>query len=262
MQWILEAVFARLGVKHQSRNFGNGGLGTLHNGIAAGSIYGPDVDVLMWDSGMTERESEALDVFGRQGLLGGLKVPVLWSLPPAVAVPLNLKADVDVGYCGTAHSGIPLAETLDEIQNMAWAAQYVRCNAELHSICRANEYNGTCWVERDDFTPLTTQQPAPGGRASWHPGNRIHQVTGRVLAFTFLQALKEALAMWNEAGGYELADDVWHVTAYYENTRSKLAAMKPEDSPCYKYEERAELGFLCNQPMKVRKQCRLLLPFG
>jgi hypothetical protein len=49
--WIMEPIFARLGVKHQSRNFGNGGLGTQQNAIAGGSLYGPDVDLLMWDSG-------------------------------------------------------------------------------------------------------------------------------------------------------------------------------------------------------------------
>jgi hypothetical protein len=211
---------------------------------------------------MTERESEALDVFARQGLLGGLKVPVLWSLFPHIVAPLNLKADVDVGSHGRAFSGIPEAQTVEEIESMPWAAKYVRCSAELFQLCRDNEYIGKCWIERDDFTPPTKQQPEPGGRAKWHPGNRKHQVTGRVLAFTILQALNEALTMWNEAGGYELADDVWHVAAYYQNIRSKLVALVPEDGACNKYEERAGLGFLCNQPMKVRKQCRLLLPFG
>jgi hypothetical protein len=63
----MEPIFARLGVLHQSRNFGNGGLGTAHNGIAAGSTYGPDVDLLMWDSGMTEgRDTAVLDMFARQ----------------------------------------------------------------------------------------------------------------------------------------------------------------------------------------------------
>jgi hypothetical protein len=63
----MEPIFARLGVLHQSRNFGNGGLGTAHNGIAAGSTYGPDVDLLMWDSGMTEgRDAHVLDMFARQ----------------------------------------------------------------------------------------------------------------------------------------------------------------------------------------------------
>jgi hypothetical protein len=62
----MEPIFARLGVRHESRNFGNGGMGTAHNGIAAGSIYGPDVSLLMWDSGMTEgRQSHLIEMFAR-----------------------------------------------------------------------------------------------------------------------------------------------------------------------------------------------------
>ena len=60
MQKIVEPVFARLGVKHESRNFGNGGLGTLHNAMAAGSIYGPDIDMIMWDSGTCETDVASL----------------------------------------------------------------------------------------------------------------------------------------------------------------------------------------------------------
>ena len=48
----MEPIFARLGVWHESRNFGNGGMGTSHHALAAGSMYGPDVSLLMWDSGM------------------------------------------------------------------------------------------------------------------------------------------------------------------------------------------------------------------
>ena len=51
VQWILEGVFSRLGVRHQSRNFGFGGLGTTQSGIATKSLFGHDVDMLLWDSG-------------------------------------------------------------------------------------------------------------------------------------------------------------------------------------------------------------------
>ena len=51
VQWILEGVFSRLGVRHQSRNFGLGGLGTTQTGLATKSILGHDVDMLLWDSG-------------------------------------------------------------------------------------------------------------------------------------------------------------------------------------------------------------------
>ena len=71
VQWILEPVFARLGVRHESRNVGNAGVGTIHNAIGSGSIYGPDVDILMYDSMSTEDGDErAVDLFARQAILG------------------------------------------------------------------------------------------------------------------------------------------------------------------------------------------------
>ena len=48
---VMEPVFARLGVKLITRNVGMGGLGTIQNGIGSGSIYGDEVDLLIWDSG-------------------------------------------------------------------------------------------------------------------------------------------------------------------------------------------------------------------
>lgn len=51
VQWILEGVFSRLGVRHQARNLGLGGLGTVQTGLATKQMIGHDVDILMWDSG-------------------------------------------------------------------------------------------------------------------------------------------------------------------------------------------------------------------
>ena len=48
---IMYPVFARLGVKLVTRNFGMGGMGTIHNGIGSGSIYGDEIDLILWDSG-------------------------------------------------------------------------------------------------------------------------------------------------------------------------------------------------------------------
>ena len=47
---ILEPIFARLGVKANARNFGMGGLGTIHNSLGATDIYGNDIDILLWVS--------------------------------------------------------------------------------------------------------------------------------------------------------------------------------------------------------------------
>ena len=205
---------------------------------------------------MTESDGVAKDMFHRQALLGGSKVPVLWSMASDALQRLSVEVDADVGYPGNGRGVLPKGETLEEIEKMPWAVQYVECANELHSICRENEYKGRCWIERDDFTPWIEQNKEPGGRASWHPGNRIHQVTGRILAFTILQALKEALNIWNDAEGYELADDVWHVTEKYDAIRSKLETLDPEIGECHKLDNK-QIGRVCNTPMKVRDDCRV-----
>lgn len=48
---IMHPIFARLGVKLITHNIANGGLGTIQNAMAAGSLYGEEVDIILWDSG-------------------------------------------------------------------------------------------------------------------------------------------------------------------------------------------------------------------
>ena len=168
VQWILEAVFARLGVKHTARNFGNGGLGTAHNGLAASSIYGPDLDILMWDSGMTEKELTAPDMMGRQAVLGGVKVPLIYNMDPNILRAYE-KVGIDVAYKGTGSVGIPTKEVVQDVEAAPWATKNLRCSGEANEECKKLEYNGTCWIERDDvpLDRIATQQSVPGGRASW-----------------------------------------------------------------------------------------------
>lgn len=238
-----------MGVRHQSRNYGMGGLGTVQNGIAGGSIYGPDVDLLVWDSGMTEHDLHSIQGFGIQGMIGGIKVPYLTMQSEPTMRELN-QADIDLGFIGRGQSGLPTANTLDELNALAWAVRYLSCGPEIKDICNANKYSGLCWIDRDEFAPPVKQQAAPGGRAGWHPGNRSHQLTARIITFRILLALKEALQIWNEADNYELADDVWHVTAHYENIRSKVP-LENKEAICYGFSEFG-MNYVCDFPMKVR----------
>lgn len=247
-----------------------GGLGTLQNGLAAGSIYGQDVDMLMWDScksillvlststlclmsichileAMTEKEESSQDLFHRQALISEGKVPILWSLSIRALQHFD-KVGADVGYVGDGLSGILQAITVDEIMNLPWASRYVSCGDEVKQICSAKEYDGICWIPRDDFTPRNTQNSAPGGRASWHPGNRKHQLQGRVLAFTILSALKDALQLWFEAEDFKLADTVWHVSTLYDSIRSNATS---DIGACHTEMRKHNLEFACQFPLKV-----------
>eukprot|EP00980_Cylindrotheca_fusiformis_P031282 scaffold26122_cov127-Cylindrotheca_fusiformis.AAC.1 len=255
IQWILEAIFSRMGVRHESRNFGMGGLGTSQNGIAASSIYGPDVDFLIWDSGMTERELHLIDMLARQQIMGGLKVPIVWNMVPEVSLALLKHAGVEIGAIGTGMDGIPPASSVEEIKNSPWAVQYVNCQSQLKEICRENEYIGHCWIDRPDVTPPKKQKAEPGGRASWHPGNRKHQVTGRILTMTILQALKEAIQQWMEAPNYVMEDSAWHLTETYDRIKSAVSNLAPDQGHCYKtLEDKHKLGFLCNHPFHGRTE--------
>jgi len=254
VQWILEGVFSRLGVRHQSRNFGFGGLGTTQSGIATKSLFGHDVDMLLWDSGMTEQEAEARDMFFRQGILGDGKVPMIMSTTKRndVLAVLNENADADIFMLGD-QSSLPTANNVEEVLVFPWAAQYVHCGNEISGICRENEYAGQCWIDRDDFNPKTNQNSNMGGRAKWHPGNRKHQLKGRAITFTILEALKEALTLWNDTKDYEIADDTWHVTPTYDNIRTKVENLKPNVGSCRKYESKFS-SFMCNTAIKARTE--------
>ena len=48
---VMAPIFARLGVKLITRNIAMGGMGTLHSAMGSASIYGDEIDLLIWDSG-------------------------------------------------------------------------------------------------------------------------------------------------------------------------------------------------------------------
>ena len=53
-------------------------MGTLQAALAGNGIYG-ERDFMLWDSSMTEKDGKAQDVFLRQALLSGQRVPVLFG---------------------------------------------------------------------------------------------------------------------------------------------------------------------------------------
>jgi hypothetical protein len=77
---------------------------------------------------------------------------------------------------GTGVDGVPEVKDNAMADSVIWAARYLRCDNELRTFCREMEYNGTCWIDRDDYTPETPQAKEPGGRATWHPGYKVRLI--------------------------------------------------------------------------------------
>jgi hypothetical protein len=230
---VIEPVFARLGVFFRAHNVGMGGLGTAHNAAGAKDIYGDDIDILMWDSGMTEKSWPHIDLFFRQNFISGRKVPVIWgSLGGEKIRQFALNTGGDVGGIGEStpgYSGVPQVTSVEQAATIPWAARYLLCDGSMGDECRREKYNVRCWVDRPDVQPAVGQQTSPGGQVSWHPGWRHHQIQGRTQAFALLRAIHEALKRWSETEGYALPDDAWHVTSHYETIRSKTLALDGGD---------------------------------
>lgn len=152
---------------------------------------------------MTEgRDLPAVDLFLRQGLIGGKRVPVIWSSGIHFELLKNLHelADADIGEFGQATDLLPEVQSQDQAATIPWAARYMKCSDDVRDLCKEEpKYCTQCWVDRDDgIIPETQQASNPKGQTSWHPGWRSHQLVGRNLAMGVLFSLQSAINIWTD----------------------------------------------------------------
>lgn len=254
---VLEPVFEKLGVKFHARNMAHGGLGTLESGLGSGDIYGREVDMILWDSSMTENSVPAHDLFNRQALIGGNRAPMIYSFYANIKYLTSLSKDFGVDMGGMIYpnfDGFPITNSEEEAQTMPDALAFLHCSKESQALCNKYKYRSQCWVERDDVTPPTKQLPHVGGTASWHPGFRSHRIVGRGITMLILSALENALTQWSEVTiyqGHPLPDENWHVTEYYNNIRTKVKEGSG-GSPCAGWLD--WMPRLCSTPLNARTE--------
>jgi hypothetical protein len=199
---VMRPIFERLGVKLITRNISHGGMSTIQGAMGSASIYGDEIDLILWDSGMTERVAEHTDLFLRQALIAGKRVPVVWGagVPFDLLRMLHEEADADVGEFGKGTADLPVTENEGQMMTLPWGYQGMKCLSERKDLCEDNKYKATCWIDRPDgIKPKQKQPKNPSGQVSWHPGWRAHQLHGRVIAFAVLEALQVAINTWSEA---------------------------------------------------------------
>eukprot|EP00540_Astrosyne_radiata_P017049 CAMPEP_0116846898 /NCGR_PEP_ID=MMETSP0418-20121206/14120_1 /TAXON_ID=1158023 /ORGANISM="Astrosyne radiata, Strain 13vi08-1A" /LENGTH=620 /DNA_ID=CAMNT_0004478255 /DNA_START=23 /DNA_END=1886 /DNA_ORIENTATION=- len=253
---VTEPVLALLGVTLHSHNICHGGLGTLQNSLGAKDLYGDEVDILIWDSGMTEnRDNKAVDIFARQGLIGGNRVPFLMGGHWGDLKFLNEEAGADVGEYGEGLDGIPTCKDEVDAEKVVYAARYMKCDKERQDMCNKEKFHSNCWVNRTDVTPPLKQDEKPGSQVGWHPGFRSHQIIGRVLSFWVLKALKEAISIWKNADNYVVPDKDWHVADYYANIQKKVKSLDKILGSCYEFSTALQMPErLCTTPINARTE--------
>jgi len=281
---VLKPVFSRLGVELKTRMIGQGGLGTMQHFLAGMDLMGPETDLLYWDSGMTEKDRGQIEFNLRQALIAGKRAPVLFMPGDACSKakcrmkgphPLeNLTGADFYQMAGDNRKDLPLTVDEVQVQSLPYNARYLNCDPQANQMCKKNKYTGECWVDRPGFNATAGDIPAlrkkasmtngkrqkgwppkMGGRASWHPGDRTHRLTGYTLAFAVLVALENALLQWQTqtiTRGHPLAAEYWHVSKHYIAIRERALAIKR--STC---ESSLQLHLnprICNIPMHGRSE--------
>ncbi len=177
---------------------------------------------------MTERSPAHIDLFHKQAILGGERIPILFD-----GNVNNLETETGgMLWYGKRMNGndvIPVTTELEQAETLPFAARYQVCEPNVKELCgdrsNPNKYNDACWEPRSDFTPEKAQMKNVGGQASWHPGNRHHQFNSRKNILLFLAAFDNAFDVWEngiETDGFPLKESYWHVGTEYKTIRKNL----------------------------------------
>jgi hypothetical protein len=150
---------------------------------------------------MTEgQNNDHIDLFLRQGLIGGNRVPVLWGGTFGLLRSLHENADADVGEFGTAFDGVIAVESEEHAKTIPYAARFMKCKEEAKHLCdQEPRFCAHCWFDRDDgIKPKQGQRASPRGQVKGRPGWRAHQLTGRNIVASVFGALQAAVKNWSE----------------------------------------------------------------
>lgn len=187
-------------------------------------------DSVRRDSMMTEKGQHEHELFNRQALLNGERVPILFT-----AVPYDLETETGgkawIGDVIPTLAALPLTTSEEQSRTLPWAVQFSNCAPDVAGLCGGrgmDKYNAKCWEPRKDVSPKSDRMvnAQPGGQASWHPGWRDHQFRSRQVALLFLQAFDKAFDVWDEGmktDGFPLNEKYWHVGSIYKDIQKTFS---------------------------------------
>ena len=286
---LLKELFEKLGVNLVVRAIGlpplvgisleeedelaKGGRSTLIHALGWSSIYGSDVDMVVFDDYNTDEEdgnsssdlddfgAQLFDFFARQALLSGTtSLPFIWGGDFSVLRNLHEHADADIGQLGNALQGVPETSSRKVAYDLPWAAQYLNCPKSMKSTCEDKMYlfQSRCWVEQPNVPPPSPQLeqiPILPSAIGW----RMHQLKGYALTYILLDATLDALFDWSDitiSQGFPLADEYWHMGKYIENVQKKITLLNETAAPhCFQLEDNINLPKrLCARKMRGRTE--------
>lgn len=109
---------------------------------------------------MTEGNLAHQDIFIRQAILGGNRVPVIWGPDISLLQVFHKHADADVGQMGKGTDAIITTNSVKQVKRkqVPYASLYMECDESMKEYCSSEKYCSTCWIDREDgITPKAKQ---------------------------------------------------------------------------------------------------------
>jgi len=187
--------FASVGMKFIGNNFAMGGMGSFPElALCMESIYGPDVDILTWDFGMTDAGHDTHNFLKFWGYRAGAipSNPIVFGIDTTIwhmqsLLQLDLEGVISTGMNSDAvtkmkKDKIPDSTTTDP-DSLPPAIKYYMCkgHAETGELCQKYKYDTDKYCK------------SVNGQVSWHPGWKDHLLTGRLIGFYLLNFLRDAV---------------------------------------------------------------------
>lgn len=196
----VQNVFSATNIDFKVRPYAMGGTSSGPEIAAcAASVFGRDIDVLSWDTGMCD--GYAYDLMGYYFLHAYLSIP---TRPLAVGLHTGVREQRLEAMADLQNIGLPLVwhneswykymenqlpdtadgKTLEEIQQMPEFVRYFKCGRTIETgdLCEPQKYNTTTCDDRKY-------------KASWHPGFKWHAMEGNVYALFMADVLADALGL-------------------------------------------------------------------
>lgn len=199
-------VFRAAGLRFEGRNYAIGGMSSGPEiAFCVESIFGSDMDVLVWDYGMTD--GSAVDQLALYGYRAGMQA----SRPALVAMNVGggsiqkrrirvLKELEKMGLTALYLNDKVVQDVFDSIPDMAgmtrdemlevpYPLRFFKCNKKLESGepgCGEMKFNSSHCPDRK-------------GRTKWHPGHKWHATIGVLLSLFLLEVLEAAVLEVSES---------------------------------------------------------------
>jgi len=191
MQLAADVAFDAVDVTFKVKHYGMGSAASLELGFCQDEVYGLDMDVLLWDFGMTDgRNLWYYHLWVDQAGLHPT-FPILFAHDERrqgihEGCEKRGQGAFSILGRGLPRSLFPNSETFPNVSSLPRAVKNFMCSGQA-------EQSGICKEEKFD-----TKECDCRGKVSWHPGWKDHLFMGRFLAMFLVENLVDAVNEMHE----------------------------------------------------------------